>query len=106
MRVEVLLSLLPLAFAAPASRAPLHIPRDAEPVKGKYIVKMKTPEVSAFASTESKIKSCLKSVAADADFVYKQFGGFAGSLTDEEVEKLRDNPDVRRQLLRLRLEES
>jgi hypothetical protein len=96
MRADILVACLPaVALAAPAKRAPLHIPRDVELITGKYIVKMKEPESSIMeASVSSKIEECVESIAADADFIYDVVGGFASSLSDEEVEALRDNPNV------------
>jgi subtilisin family serine protease len=93
MRASVLLALLPLAAAAPAiqKRAPLVTPTgDAEIVEGKYIVKMK--EVAS--NVRVKVDSAVQSIAADADTVFENIGAFAATLTDEEVETLRDNPDV------------
>jgi hypothetical protein len=96
MRADIIIACLPAAaLAAPAKRAPLHIPRDVELITGKYIVKMMEPEGSIMeASVSSKIEKCVESITADADFVYDVIGGFASSLSDEEVEALRDNPDV------------
>ncbi|RYP62611.1 hypothetical protein DL771_009654 [Monosporascus sp. 5C6A] len=95
MRSATLLALLPLAMAAPGgvkrdSPAPLVKPRGAEIVEGKYIVKMKDT-----VSTAS-VDSAVASVAADADYVYKngKFQGFASSLTDAEVEALQNDPNV------------
>ncbi|RYP33240.1 hypothetical protein DL767_004852 [Monosporascus sp. MG133] len=95
MRSATLLALLPLAMAAPGgvkrdSPAPLVKPRGAELVEGKYIVKMKNT-----VSTAS-VDSAIASVAADADYVYKngKFQGFASSLTDAEVEALQNDPNV------------
>ncbi|RYP12496.1 hypothetical protein DL765_007295 [Monosporascus sp. GIB2] len=95
MRSATLLALLPLAMAAPGgvkrdSRAPLVKPRGAELVEGKYIVKMKDT-ISA-----ASVDSAIASVAADADYVYKngKFRGFASSLTDAEVEALQNDPNV------------
>lgn len=92
MLVSTLIALLPLALAAPAKRAspaPLLKPRDADLIEGKFIVKLtdgiKLSSVSD-AVTEAKEK---------ADLTYSDsFEGFAVSLSDEEVETLRDDPDV------------
>lgn len=90
MRTASLLSASALAAVAVA-RAPLKIPEGAEVIEGKYIVMMKNgPQISSSAS----IQSAVSSIAADADLVYKKLGGFAASLTDEEVEALRDDPNV------------
>ncbi|KFA74139.1 hypothetical protein S40288_08182 [Stachybotrys chartarum IBT 40288] len=90
MRASVLLAVLPLALAAPQKRAPLIVPRDVDLIEGHYIVKLKasSDEFSAQADT------VISSIAADADLVYENFGGFAASMTEEEVEALRSNPNV------------
>jgi subtilisin family serine protease len=90
MRASVLLAILPLALAAPQKRAPLVIPRDAELIQGKYIVKLK--ESSGDFTTQAD--NVISSIAADADLVYENFGGFAATLTKEEIEALRSNPAV------------
>jgi subtilisin family serine protease len=91
MRASVALALLPLALAAPQKRAPLHVPRDVNLVEGQYIVKLKAPAEGEFTAS---INSVVASIAADADIVYEDFGGFAATLTPEEVEALRSNPSV------------
>ncbi|KAF3064315.1 Proteinase T [Daldinia childiae] len=93
MRTTTALALLPLALAAPSKRsspAPVIKPRGAQLVDGKYIVKMK-----ADTNAES-IQSSIQSVASDADFVYNtnKFKGFASSLSEEELEALKNNADV------------
>jgi hypothetical protein len=90
MRASVLLAILPLALAAPQKRAPLVIPRDAELIQGKYIVKLKDVSSDFTAQADTVISS----IAADADLVYENFGGFAATLTEEEIEALRSNPAV------------
>lgn len=90
MRTTSLLSASALAAVASA-RAPLKTPEGAEVIEGKYIVMMKDgPQISSSAS----IQSAVGSIAADADLVYKKLGGFAASLTEEEVEALRDDPNA------------
>lgn len=92
MRSATLLALLPFALAAPSRRAepaPVLRPRGVKLVDGKYIVKMKggirTASVSATVST----------IEADADYTYsKSFSGFAASLKDDEIDKLRNDPNV------------
>uniref|UniRef100_A0A0B7JTB1 Peptidase S8/S53 domain-containing protein n=1 Tax=Bionectria ochroleuca TaxID=29856 RepID=A0A0B7JTB1_BIOOC len=90
MRVSALLSILPLVAAAPAKReevAPLHVPRDVEVIPGKYIVKLKEGVVS--------ISSTISSIEAKPDFEYEGgFQGFAGALTEAEVQALRESPEV------------
>ncbi|KAG4218934.1 hypothetical protein PC116_g32586, partial [Phytophthora cactorum] len=93
MRTTTALAFLPLALAAPSKRAspaPVIKPRGAQLVDGKYIVKMK-----ADAKPES-IQTSIQSVASDADFVYNsnKFKGFASSLSEEELEALKNNADV------------
>ncbi|KAM0201616.1 hypothetical protein ACHAPI_001661 [Fusarium lateritium] len=92
MRSATLLALLPFALAAPSRRAepaPVLRPRGVKLVDGKYIVKMKggirAASVSATVST----------IEADADYTYsKSFNGFAASLKDDEIEKLKNDPNV------------
>jgi hypothetical protein len=92
MRSATLLALLPFALAAPSRRAepaPVLRPRGVKLVDGKYIVKMKggirAASVSATVST----------IEADADYTYsKSFSGFAASLKDDEIEKLKNDPNV------------
>ncbi|VUC37993.1 unnamed protein product [Clonostachys rosea] len=91
MRVSALLSILPLVAAAPAAKreeiAPLHVPRDVEVIPGKYIVKLKDGTVS--------ISSTISSIEAKPDFEYEGgFSGFAGALTEAEVQALRESPEV------------
>jgi subtilisin family serine protease len=92
MRAATLLALVPLALAAPAKRsspAPLVVPRDAEPVQGKFIVRFKNDAVSTAEV------SAISSIAANADYTYSTaFRGFAASLSDEELGALRDDPTV------------
>ncbi|ODA83519.1 hypothetical protein RJ55_02033 [Drechmeria coniospora] len=94
MHASTFLALFPLslALAAPQRRwvpAPLIVPRSAELVESKYIVKMYSDaKRSAVASAVSKIQ-------ADADFTYSRgFKGFAATLQPEELRKLRLNPSV------------
>ncbi|KAI4869153.1 subtilisin-like protein [Hypoxylon rubiginosum] len=93
MRTAALLSLLPLAFAAPAKRAepaPLLKPRGSQLVEGKYIVKLyENSAISALQDTMSAFQG-------DADHVYnvEGFKGFASALTAEDLEKLQSHPDV------------
>ncbi|KHN98377.1 subtilisin-like protease [Metarhizium album ARSEF 1941] len=92
MKVSTLLAALPVAMAAPAKRsfpAPVLVPRDAQLIEGKYIVKMKTDARLA------SVPSAISSIAADADHTYSQFfHGFAASLTADELAKLRSDPNV------------
>ncbi|POR39763.1 Cuticle-degrading protease [Tolypocladium paradoxum] len=92
MRAATLLALLPLAIAAPAKRAspaPVIVPRNAQLVEGKYIVKMKDQVKS------ESMHAAIEDIAANADYTYSHsFNGFAASLSDEELKNLRDNPDV------------
>ncbi|KAI0842767.1 subtilisin-like protein [Hypoxylon sp. FL0890] len=88
-----LLSLLPLALAAPAKRAepaPLIRPRGSKLVEGKYIVKLY--ETSAITALED----AMSHFEGDADHVYnvEGFKGFASALTAEALEKLQNHPDV------------
>jgi subtilisin family serine protease len=83
MYKSLLLTLLPSAFAAPFLK-----PSDGSIIPGKFIVKLKG-EMSA-----SAIESVTATISKTPDHTYKVFKGFAGSLSDEEVKKLQDNPNV------------
>ncbi len=92
MRFTTLLTLVPLALAAPSRRsspAPLHVPRSTGDnlVEGKYIVKMYDNAVDDSLHT---------TMAAEPDHVYNVpgFKGFASALTPEEIETLQSHPDV------------
>jgi hypothetical protein len=87
MRSSVLLGLLPLAAATPFRRAPLLTRDNAE--EGKYIIVMNQ------GVQTSSISSVVQSISAEADHVYNAIGGFAASLTEKEVETLRNDPNVR-----------
>lgn len=95
MHAATLFALLPLSLAAPskrASSAPLLVPRNSQAIEGKYIVRFKEGKSSTVSSA---VSSAISSISADADYTYStSFAGFAASLSDEEVEKLRNNPDV------------
>ncbi|KND91783.1 Cuticle-degrading protease [Tolypocladium ophioglossoides CBS 100239] len=92
MRAATLLALLPLAIAAPSKRAspaPVIVLRNAQLVEGKFIIKMKDQVKTTSVST------AVEGIAANADYTYSHsFNGFAASLSPEELEKLRGNPDV------------
>lgn len=92
MRVEALLALLPLVAAAPHKRAPLHIPRDVDLIEGKFIVKFKEPKEGS-VSIQS-LGEAVTSITSHADYLYDNIGGFASSLTEEEIETLRNDPNV------------
>jgi uncharacterized protein with ACT and thioredoxin-like domain len=86
---SIILTALPLVAATPVKRAPL-LTRDAsEVIEGKYIVVMNG------GSQVSAVNNAISSIAADADYVYNNLGGFAASLTDAEVDSLRNDPSVR-----------
>lgn len=87
MRSATILAALPLAAAipAPAKRAPLVVPETDELIEGSYIVKLKSSE---------GVQTAVSSIAADADAIYSSINSFAASLTEEEVEALRDDPNV------------
>ncbi|CAH0023160.1 unnamed protein product [Clonostachys rhizophaga] len=85
---SIILTALPLVAATPVKRAPL-LTRDAsEVIEGKYIVVMNG------GSQVSAVNNAISSIAADADYVYNNLGGFAASLTDAEVDSLRNDPSV------------
>lgn len=98
MHYSALLAVFPaLALASPLSTqakrdvpAPLLKPRGATILTDKYIVKMKDGlRTASFQTTMS-------TYGAKADHVYhlSHMEGFAGSLTAEELQALRDDPDV------------
>ncbi|KAI1071584.1 hypothetical protein NW752_001727 [Fusarium irregulare] len=96
MRSATLLALLPFALAAPSSSvsrraepAPVIRPRGVKLVDGKYIVKMKSGVQAA------SVDNTVSTLQANADYTYtKSFRGFAGSLKDDEIEKLKHDPNV------------
>ncbi|KAI1074555.1 subtilisin-like protein [Whalleya microplaca] len=93
MRSAAFLSLLSLAFAAPAKRAepaPILRPRGSQLIEGKYIVKLYD------TSAVSALEDSLSTFTADADHVYnvEGFKGFAASLTDADLETIQSHPDV------------
>ncbi|KAI1370911.1 subtilisin-like protein [Hypoxylon crocopeplum] len=93
MRTAAFLSLLPLAFAAPAKRAepaPLLKPRGSQIVEGKYIVKLY--ENAAISALEN----AMSTFEGDADHVYnvEGFKGFASALSAADLETLQNHPDV------------
>ncbi|KAF6793426.1 serine protease precursor [Colletotrichum sojae] len=94
MHALTLLSLLPLALAAPSRRsspAPLIVPRGASLVADKYIVRLRSD------AADGALASAMSTFSADADHVYN-FGaalrGFASTLNASEVDALRNDPDV------------
>lgn len=96
MRASTLLALLPMAMAAPStspmkreSPAPVLVPRGAELIEGKYIVRMKKDSITA------AVAGAVSKIASDADYTYtNKFKGFAATLTDEEVKELQKDPNV------------
>ncbi|RYP34416.1 hypothetical protein DL767_004285 [Monosporascus sp. MG133] len=93
MRTAAFLSLLPLAFAAPAKRAepaPLLKPRGVDLIEGKFIVKMKDQ------ITASVLDEAVSTFQKEADHVWNVpgFKGFAGALDDAAIEQLQNHPDV------------
>lgn len=93
MRAATLLALLPMAMAAPSAKrsspAPLLVPRNAELIEGKYIVKMKDGLVAA------TVNGLVSTLSSTADYTYsRKFNGFAGSLSEKEIDDLRADPNV------------
>lgn len=86
MRSAALLAALPLVAAAPAKRAPLLIDETAELIEGSYIIKLKTGE--GFEA------SAVSALVSKADAVYEKLSSFSASLSEEEVEVLRSDPNV------------
>lgn len=95
MRPTAVLTVLPLALAAPNAvkrdtPAPLLEARaDASVIPGKYIVKLR--EGSSIASVES----AMSILSVPADVVYENvFNGFAGALSAKDLEMIRNHPEV------------
>lgn len=96
MKASAILSLLPLAIAAPAGLgkreggpAPVLQARDGTPIAGKYIVKMKDQ------ADRMSISSATEMFSGEADQVWNEgFKGFAASLQESELEELRQHPNV------------
>lgn len=88
MRLSIVAAVLPLAIAAPVVElAPLLEARGAQHIPGKYIVKLK--DSPTFSIMDAKAK------APNAEHVYEHvIKGFSASLSKEEVERLRHDPDV------------
>ncbi|KAL6872054.1 serine protease [Trichoderma novae-zelandiae] len=95
MRLSVLLSVLPLVLAAPATEkraepAPLLVPTSKHGlVADKYIVKFKD------GSSLQAVDEAVSSLVSSADHVYQHvFRGFAATLDRETLEALRNHPEV------------
>ncbi|KAI1846082.1 hypothetical protein JX265_001004 [Neoarthrinium moseri] len=97
MKAATILSLLPLAIAAPASKraggpAPLLKPRDAGDnlIPGQYIVKMKE------GMSTASISDALTLFPGDAEHEWHEgsFKGFAAKISDEDLARIQDHPDV------------
>ncbi|KAK5988202.1 Cuticle-degrading protease [Cladobotryum mycophilum] len=95
MRLSVLLSILPLVAAAPATEkravpAPLITPSNEHGlIADKYIVKFKD------GSSLQAVDEAVSSLVSNADHVYQNvFRGFAGTLDATTLEALRNHPDV------------
>lgn len=96
MKLSALVAVLPAVLAAPATKraepAPILTPRDVNQlIDGKYIVKFKdTVSIAAVDETVSALSQ-------KADYVYGDaLRGFAGSLNSDDLDSLRDHPDVSR----------
>ncbi|EAT76775.1 hypothetical protein HBI56_235280 [Parastagonospora nodorum] len=93
MKLQILLALLPLTFAAPAPLAP----RDGTPIPGQYIVKFKSN-----ALLEHSILNLINDLFQDATqkayvkHIYNigSFAGFAVTTTDSAAQQIRLNPNV------------
>lgn len=87
MRLSII-AVLPLALAAPVLEpAPLLEARGSQPIAGKYIVKLKDTAKIGIMEATAKV--------AKPERVYENvIKGFSASLSKEEVERLRHDPDV------------
>ncbi|KAM4063140.1 subtilase family protein [Hirsutella rhossiliensis] len=88
------LLVLPLALAAPSLKkrskpAPLIVPRHANVISDRYIVKFKEScEVSV-------LEDAISGMSASADHIYRNmFKGFASNLDKITLSALRDHPEV------------
>ncbi|GJN72374.1 subtilisin-like serine protease [Purpureocillium lilacinum] len=94
MRLSLLLSILPMVLAAPATKrsepAPLLVPRgNHQLIADKYIVKFKQ------GSALSVLEDALSSFGGKPDHMYDSvFKGFALHLNERMLKTLRDHPDV------------
>lgn len=92
MRVSILLALSQLAMAMPSRRAiqaPVLVPRGGQLVEGKYIVKMKRDAHSA------AVDKAIAGIKAVPDYTYTHsFAGFSATLTPEELENMKNDPNV------------
>lgn len=94
MRLNVLLSLLPVVLAAPpqakrSEPAPLLAPETSDLIAGKYIVKFKD------ATALSALDDAMNLLSQAPEHVFNNaFNGFSGSLDKETLDALRQHPDV------------
>lgn len=96
MKSAAILSLLPLALAAPAALnkreggpAAVLRPREAKLISNQYIVKFKDQ------SDSMTINSAMDTFPGDAEHVWhNNFKGFAAKLDDAALESLKNHPDV------------
>lgn len=95
MHAIALLSLLPLALAAPATHkraepAPILRPRAAELIPGQYIVKLKD------GASTAALEDALSVLPHDAAHVYNAggFSGFASKLDQATLEAVQNHPEV------------
>lgn len=92
MLLSVLLSIIPAVLAAPATEvssgaAPLY--RLQNNIAGKYIIKLKS---GVRVTAES---SALQILGREPELTYNNvFKGFAASMDDETLNKMRNHPDV------------
>jgi hypothetical protein len=93
MHLALLLSLLPLAIASPATKrsepAPLLVPRGTNLVANEYIVKFKK------GSPLAVLEDALKLLPRKPNHIFESlFQGFSGKLDGVSVAALRAHPDV------------
>ncbi|KJZ76395.1 Cuticle-degrading protease [Hirsutella minnesotensis 3608] len=94
MKLSIFLSILPAILASPVARraepAPVLVPRDiSRLIPGKYIVKFK--DGMSIAAVDETVQA----LSSKADHVYNHaFRGFAGALSDKDIQTLRSHPDV------------
>ncbi|KAK8141349.1 subtilisin-like serine protease [Beauveria asiatica] len=87
MRLSIIAAALPLAIAAPVVEPAPLIEARGQTIAGNYIVKLKDTATMSIMDAASKVSK--------PKFVYTDvFPGYAASLSPEEVERLRHDPNV------------
>lgn len=96
MKISLILTVLPLAFARPSTLrrreqpAPVLLARDEEAIPNKYIVVLNKDEGRV------SIQSAINTLDVKPDHVYdaEGFKGFAAELDGDTLASLQDDPSV------------